>query len=155
MACVIGLIACSNSQGQLAVSALVPESMFTVADSQLEVTIWATTPQLYNPTNIDFDKDGRLYVAEGTNYRHAKGKRPEGDRIVVISDSDGDVEADASDVFTQDQNLESPLGVAVLDNKVIVSQPPDLIVYTDVNGDRKYDPALCLRIPYGCMVSNQ
>jgi len=61
---------------------------------------------------------------------------------VVISDSDGDGEADTSDVFTQDTNLESPLGVAVLDNKVIVSQPPDLIVYTDVNGDRKYDPAV-------------
>jgi putative membrane-bound dehydrogenase-like protein len=122
--------------------ALVPENMFTVADSQLEVTIWATTPQLYNPTNIDFDKDGRLYVAEGTNYRHAKGKRPEGDRIVILSDSDGDGEADTSDVFTQDTNLESPLGVAVLDNKVIVSQPPDLIVYTDVNGDRKYDPSV-------------
>ena len=122
-------------------AALVPEENFSIADDNLEVTIWATTPQLFNPTNIDFDKDGRLYVAEGVNYRRSL-PRPEGDRIVILEDTDGDGVADASNVFTQDKNLESPLGVAVLDNKVIVSQPPDLIVYTDVNGDRKFDASV-------------
>jgi putative membrane-bound dehydrogenase-like protein len=121
---------------------LVPEDMFTIADEKLEITVWATTPLLQNPTNIDFDADGRLYVAEGVNYRHARGKRPEGDRVVILEDTDGDGEADKSEVFTQDTNLESPLGVTVLENKVIVAQPPDLLVYTDVNGDRKFDPAV-------------
>lgn len=121
---------------------LVPEDLFTIADDKLEITVWATTPLLYNPTNIDFDAQGRLYVAEGVNYRHAAGTRPDGDRVVILEDSDGDGEADKTEVFTQDKNLTSPLGVAVLDNKVIVSQPPDLIVYTDINGDRKFDPAV-------------
>lgn len=121
---------------------LVPEDLFTLPDDKLEITVWATTPLLYNPTNIDFDAQGRLYVAEGVNYRHAMGTRPDGDRIVVLEDSDGDGTADKSDVFVQDKNLESPLGVAVMENRIIVSQPPDLIVYTDVNGDRKYDPAV-------------
>ncbi len=121
----------------------VPEDLFTLSDDKLEVTVWATTPQLYNPTNIDFDAQGRLYVAEGVNYRAgAKSRRPEGDRIVILEDSDGDGTTDKSDVFTQDPNLESPLGVAVLENKIIVSQPPDLLVYTDVNGDRKFDAAV-------------
>ncbi|WP_265594490.1 PVC-type heme-binding CxxCH protein [Haloferula sp. BvORR071] len=121
---------------------LVPEEMFSTPDSNLEVKVWATTPMLQNPTNIDFDAEGRLYVAEGVNYRSAKGTRPEGDRIVVLSDTDGNGQADTSEVFVQDKNLESPLGVSVLGNQVVVSQPPDLIVYTDVNGDRKYDPAV-------------
>ena len=121
---------------------LVPEEMFTTPDNNLEVTVWATTPMLKNPTNIDFDADGRLWVAEGVNYRHANNTRPEGDRVVILSDTDGDGMADTTEVFTQDKNLESPLGIAVLDNQIIVSQPPDLIVYTDVNGDRKYDPAV-------------
>lgn len=120
---------------------LVPEDMFTIADPEMEITVWATSPLLQNPTNIDFDAEGRLYVAEGVNYRHANGTRPEGDRIVILEDTDGDGEADKSDVFTQEKNLESPLGVAVLENKVIVSMPPDLLVYTDANGDRKFDPA--------------
>jgi putative membrane-bound dehydrogenase-like protein len=121
---------------------LVPEDMFTLADSNLEISVWASSPMLRNPTNIDFDAEGRLYVAEGVNYRHAKGKSPDGDRIVILEDTDKDGKADTTEVFTQDKNLESPLGVSVLDNRIIVAQPPDLLVYTDVNRDRKYDPAV-------------
>ena len=121
---------------------LVPEDRFTIADDQLEITVWATTPMLQNPTNIDFDAEGRLYVAEGVNYRHASGKRPAGDRVVILEDTDKNGQADTMEVFTQDTNLESPLGVTVLENQIIVAQPPDLIVYTDVNRDRKFDPAV-------------
>ncbi len=120
---------------------LVPQEMFQLADENLEVTVWATTPMLYNPTNIDFDAQGRLYVAEGVNYRRSK-PRTEGDRIVILEDTNRDGVADTTSTFTQEQNLESPLGIAVLENKIIVSQPPDLLVYTDVNGDRKFDPAI-------------
>ncbi|MDB6152980.1 MAG: hypothetical protein JWL90_1433 [Chthoniobacteraceae bacterium] len=120
---------------------LVPAEMFTVPE-EFEVTVWATTPLFYNPTNIDFDKDGRLWVAEGVNYRSHATRRKEGDRVVVLEDSDHDGKADKSTVFVQEENLLAPLGVAVLGNKVIVSQPPDLIVYTDVNGDGKFDAAI-------------
>jgi putative membrane-bound dehydrogenase-like protein len=121
--------------------ALVPTSLFTVPDD-LEITVWATTPQLYNPTNMDFDKDGRLWVTEGVNYRGHAGRRKEGDRVVVLEDTDGDGKADKSEPFTQEKGWIAPLGIAVLDNKVIVSMPPEMIVFTDVNGDRKFDPAV-------------
>ena len=117
---------------------LVPAELFTVPEG-FEVTIWATSPQISNPTNIDFDERGRMYVAEGVNYRGKKGRRPEGDRIVILEDTLGVGKADKVTVFTQDTNLESPLGVAYIDGKVVVSQPPDLIVYTDVNGDGVID----------------
>ena len=122
----------------------VPTDLFTVPDG-LEVTLWATSPLLLNPTNIDFDEKGRLWVAEGVNYRGKGGRRPEGDRVVVIEDSDGDGKADRSSVFVQEPHLASPLGVAVFDNRVVVSQPPDLIVYTDVNRDGKFDPSVDTR----------
>jgi putative membrane-bound dehydrogenase-like protein len=121
----------------------VPEEMFTLADDQLEITVWATSPMLQNPTNIDFDIEGRIYVAEGVNYR--QGKQSAGDRIVILEDTDRDGHADTTEVFTQDPNLESPLGVTVLENRIIVAQPPDLLIYTDVNGDRKYDSAIDTR----------
>jgi putative membrane-bound dehydrogenase-like protein len=120
---------------------LVPAEMFAAPDG-LEVAVWATPPLLYNPTNMDIDQDGRIWVAEGVNYRGHSRRRPEGDRIVVLEDTDGDGKADKSTVFVQETNLVAPLGIAVLDNKVIVSQPPDMIVYTDVNRDRKFDPAV-------------
>ena len=129
-----------TQQGDLnAGPTFVPPEMFTVPEG-FEVTLWATSPLLFNPTNMDFDAQGRLYVAEGVNYRGKAGRRPEGDRIVVLEDTTGSGKADKSTVFVQDTNLAAPLGVAVLDDKVIVSQPPDLLVYTDVNRDGKFDP---------------
>ncbi|NBR42693.1 MAG: hypothetical protein EBU04_07475, partial [Verrucomicrobia bacterium] len=119
---------------------LLDPQMFTVPEG-FEVTVWATSPQIFNPTNIDFDERGRMYVAEGVNYRSKAGRRKEGDRIVVLEDTTGAGKADKVTVFTQDVNLESPLGVAHIDGKIVVSQPPDLILYTDVNHDGIYDSA--------------
>ncbi len=122
----------------------VPADMFNVPEG-LEVTVWATSPMLFNPTNIDFDAQGRMYVAEGVNYRGKAGRRKEGDRIVILEDTTGAGKADKSTVFVQDSELASPLGVAVLENKIVVSQPPDLLVYTDVNRDGKFESAGDLR----------
>ena len=120
---------------------IVPTELFT-AYGGLEVTVWAQSPMLFNPTNMDVDRDGRIWVAEGVNYRRNYDRKPEGDRIVVLEDTDGDGRADSSEVFVQEPFLRAPLGVAVLDNKVVVSMAPDLVVYTDVNRDRKFDPGL-------------
>ena len=40
----------------------VPLELFSVPEG-LEVTLWAETPMLRNPTNMDIDRDGRLWVA--------------------------------------------------------------------------------------------
>ena len=114
---------------------LVPAQMFNVPEG-LEVTVWATSPLLHNPTNIDFDAQGRMYVAEGVNYRGKAGRRKEGDRIVILEDTTGAGKADKSSVYVQEKELAAPLGVTVLDNQLVVSMPPDLLIYTDTNGDR-------------------
>ncbi|MGB0993534.1 MAG: PVC-type heme-binding CxxCH protein [Akkermansiaceae bacterium] len=113
---------------------------YFVVPEGLEVTRWAGSPHLFNPTNMDFDHKGRLWVAEGVNYRRHNGRRPGGDRIAVLEDTDGDGKCDKSHTFVQDKELVAPLGVAVFDNVVVVSQPPHIIVYTDNNRDLKFDP---------------
>ncbi|MCH2026325.1 MAG: PVC-type heme-binding CxxCH protein [Verrucomicrobiota bacterium] len=118
---------------------VVPLELFA-AHGNLEVTLWAQSPMLYNPTNMDVDRDGRIWVAEGVNYRRHGNRKPEGDRIVVIQDTNGDGKADSSHVFVQEKFLTAPLGVAVIDNKIVVSMTPDLVIYTDVNRDLKFDP---------------
>ena len=110
------------------------------APDDLEVTVWATSPMLYNPTNMDTDAEGRIWVAEGVNYRKNRDRRPEGDRIVVLEDKDKDGKADSSHVFVQDPELVAPLGISVFGNQVVVAQPPHLIVYTDVDGDLRFNP---------------
>ena len=107
----------------------------------LEATLWAESPLFYNPTNIDIDSRGRVWVTEAVNYRNFNNKPDKklsfegGDRVVIIEDTDQDGKADKSTVFVQDKDLVSPLGIAVIGNKVIVSCAPNLIVYTDIDGD--------------------
>ena len=116
----------------------VPLDLFTVPEG-LEVTKWASAPMFFNPTNMDIDKDGRIWVAEGVRYRRNHARQPEGDRIVVLEDTNGDGTADSTHTFVQEPGLVAPLGVAVIDNKIVVSQPPNLLVYTDVDRDLKFD----------------
>ncbi len=115
--------------------------MFKVPEG-LEITVWATSPQLFNPANIDIDHAGRVWVAEGVNYRRHSGRSHEGDCIRVLQDTNGDGKCDSSHVFVREKELECPLGVAVFDNEIYVSNTPDIIKYTDVNRDLKFDPAV-------------
>ena len=117
----------------------VPTELFTVPEG-FEITLWAKSPLLHNPTNMDVDSQGRIWVAEGMNYRKHKDRSPNGDKIVVLSDTTGKGVADKATTFVQEPQFTAPLGIAVIDNQVIVSHAPDLIVYTDVDGDGKFDP---------------
>ena len=111
---------------------------FKIQDSDLEITLWAESPLLYNPTNFDVDAKGRIWVTEGVNYRRSK-TRAEGDRVVVLEDTDLDGSADKSTVFVQDPYLVAPMGIGVIDNVIYVSQTPDIIRYTDVNRNLVFD----------------
>jgi putative membrane-bound dehydrogenase-like protein len=120
---------------------VVPIDHFTVPEG-FELTVWAQAPQLRNPTNMDVDYKGRIWVAEGVNYRLHDKRDKDGDRIMVLEDTDGDGKADKSTVFVQEPLLGAPLGIAVLDNRIVVSNAPDLIVYTDVDRNGRFDPAV-------------
>jgi putative membrane-bound dehydrogenase-like protein len=112
--------------------------------SGLEARVWADSPQLYNPTAIDIDPEGRVWVAEAVNYRRWNGRNPgrhheRGDRIVVLEDEDGDGACDASHVFAQDADLVAPLGILWMDRSVLVSCSPTAWLYHDDDGDRVAD----------------
>lgn len=135
--CLIGL------SGVVVADHISPDE-FTVADG-FEVTLWATTPQLQNPTNFDIDAQGRIWVTEAVNYRNFRNAdlglgSEAGDRVVVIEDTDGNGSADTAHTFVRDPDLVAPLGIAVLGNKVVVSCAPNLIVFTDIDGDARFDP---------------
>jgi putative membrane-bound dehydrogenase-like protein len=106
----------------------------------LRATLWASEPMVMNPTNMAIDERGRVWVLEAVNYRRALRNvpdlRPEGDRIVILEDTNQDGRADTSRVFDQNPGIRAPLGIAVLGNKVYVSQSPTLTVYTKDAGDR-------------------
>ncbi len=138
----LSLAVCASLPGAADSAATVPLDRFQLARDDVEVTLWAHTPQLHNPTNMDIDSAGRIWVTEAVNYRRHSQRRPEGDRVVVLEDTDGDGKADSSHTFVQEPQLLAPLGIAVIDNKVIVSCAPDVIVYTDVDRNLRFDPRI-------------
>src|SRR6185503_15400647 len=72
-------------------------SKFTVADG-LEVSLFASEPMVRNPTDMDIDGRGRVWITEGVNYRSTFQKwgvlEPAGDRIVILEATNGDGVAD-------------------------------------------------------------
>ena len=121
----------------------------------LEITLWAESPMFFNPTNIDVDARGRVWVAEAVNYRRFNTAKqdplnhPAGDRVVILADTDNDGRADSSKTFVQDKDLRAPLGLAVLDGRVIVSASPHLIAYSDENKDDVPDKKEMLLTGFG------
>ncbi len=107
--------------------------------SGLEATLFAGEPMLLSPSDIDVDHRGRVWVCEVVNYRGRNGQRPEGDRILILEDTDHDGHADKKTVFYQGRDIDSALGICVLGNKVIVSVAPNVFVFTDEDGDGKAD----------------
>src|SRR5713226_7973373 len=92
------------------------ESTFTVVDG-LEFKLWASEPLFVNPTCIDIDHKGRVWVCESVNYRCTLHKKPlnrkEGDRIVILEDTKGEGKADKAITFYQSPELLAPMGIAV------------------------------------------
>ncbi len=119
-----------------------------VADG-FQVELFAAEPMLMNPTSIDVDHRGRVWVAEAVNYRRLGFNRPllraEGDRIIVLIDETGSGRATKSVTFYQGKDLIAPLSVLVLPQpdgqglRVLVAQSPDILEFWDRDGDLKAD----------------
>jgi putative membrane-bound dehydrogenase-like protein len=123
-------------------------STFQVVDG-LELSLWASEPMFVNPTCMDIDHLGRVWVCESVNYRHKlhgqPPRRPEGDRIVILEDTKGTGQADKATTFYQSPDILAPMGIAVAKDpegpsyKVFVCQSPDILVFEDKDGDGKAD----------------
>jgi len=98
----------------------------------MELSLFAAEPMITNPSAIDVDTHGRVWVAEIEWYR-SEAKDPPADKIKVLEDTDGDGQADRVTVFAD--GLFCPMSVCVAGDKVYVATSPDLWVYEDKDGD--------------------
>src|SRR5215470_4611494 len=57
----------------------------------LSVSLFASEPMVRNPTDMDIDERGRVWITEGVNYRSTFQKwgvlQPAGDRILILEDT--------------------------------------------------------------------
>ena len=129
----------------------------------LDATLWASEPMVLNPTNMEVDSRGRVWISEGLNYRLTHGGKPfkkiEGaDKIKILEDTDGDGKADKVTIFAENI-YPIPMGLALEEHygpdgkyqgcKVYVGNSPDLLVLEDTDGDDKADKRSALLTGFG------
>jgi mono/diheme cytochrome c family protein/glucose/arabinose dehydrogenase len=115
----------------------------------------AYEPMVEDPVAIDFDADGRMYVAEMRGYMpglSGEGEDQPNGRIVILEDSDDDGLMDRRTVFMD--SLVLPRAVKVLEHGVLVAATPNLWIVRDTDGDLQADSVELLRDDYGSTGSN-
>ncbi len=107
---------------------------FTLPDG-FKIELLATAPLVDRPITIDFDDQGRLYVADssGSNDPVQKQLEERTHRIVRLHDSDGDGQFDKSVVFAD--KMMFPEGTLWYDGSLYVAAPPSIWKLTDTDGD--------------------
>src|ERR1051325_4855670 len=68
---------------------------FRFADSQLTIELVAAEPDVVSPVAIAWDADGRMFVAEMSDYPTG----PKGGRIRMLEDRDGDGRYERATIF--------------------------------------------------------
>src|SRR5205809_5254850 len=108
-------------------------SAFHFADENLTAELVAAEPDVVAPVAIAWDADGRLFVAEMTDYPSG----PVSGRIRMLEDRDGDGRYEHSVVFAD--KIAFPNGVMPWNGGILVTAAPDILFFKDTDGDGHAD----------------
>src|SRR6266481_2605364 len=112
------------------------------------VELFAAEPQVIDPVEMAFDENGRIYVAEMTDYpEDPPPGKPARSRIRMLEDTDGDGKIDRSVVFA-DHVLEVS-GLMPWKGGLIVTSAPDILFMKDTDADGKADIRQVLYTGFG------
>ncbi|MAT14005.1 MAG: hypothetical protein CMJ46_01900 [Planctomyces sp.] len=103
-----------------------------------EIELVASEPLIADPVNFNFGPDGRLWVAQMSDYpKGLKNEGIPGGQIRVLSDTDGDGKMDEAQIFLD--GLSYPTGVMPWRKGAIISCAPDIFYAEDTDGDGQAD----------------
>jgi putative membrane-bound dehydrogenase-like protein len=106
-------------------------SMPQVADG-FAINIFAKEPEVINPSSLVFDKQGRLYVGAGPQYRTPTPDSPK-DYIKIFIDEDEDGVAETVKTFAE--GLNSVQGMLWKGDELWIANAPDITMVRDTDGD--------------------
>ena len=113
-----------------------------------EINLWAADPLLAKPTQISFDRQGRLWASTSETYPQLNVNQEPSDRIVILEDTNQDGVADKSSVFYDE--LIIPGGVLPDgEGGAYVAHAEQLIHLQDTDDDGKADKKTVLLTGFG------
>ncbi|HUE12523.1 MAG TPA: hypothetical protein VMR25_00035, partial [Planctomycetaceae bacterium] len=108
-------------------------------DPRLEIRLFAESPQIVTPTDVDVDHLGRVWAIESnTHFRPSGYNGHASDRVLVFHDDDHDGKADRIDTFADGFVHAMSLAVRIGDG-VYVATRKEVFHLTDSDGDGKAD----------------
>jgi putative membrane-bound dehydrogenase-like protein len=103
-----------------------------------KIELAASEPAIRSPVAVDFDEDGRMYVAEFPEYnQHGNPKFKERGAIKLLEDTKGTGVYDKVTTFAD--NIDSPVALACWDGGVFVGSVPNIYYLKDTKGTGKAD----------------
>lgn len=114
----------------------VERASFQVAEG-FEVNLYAADPLLAKPIQMNFDPQGRLWVASSEVYPQIEPGQRANDKILILEDADRDGRAEKTQIFAD--GLLIPTGVEPGDGGAYVANSTELLHFTDTDGDGKAD----------------
>lgn len=113
-----------------------------------EVSLYAADPLLAKPIQMNFDAQGRLWIASSEVYPQIKPGQKATDKILVIEDKDKNGVAETTSVFAE--GLLIPTGVIPDDRGgCYVANSTELVHFADENGDFKQDKSTVVLTGFG------
>lgn len=123
------------------------QASFSIVDG-FEINLYAATPMIEKPTQINFDNEGRLWVSGSHLYPQLNVNEEPSDQILILEDTNNDGVADRSTIFYDKLNM--PNGV-LPDNQggAYIASNDKLIHLSDTDGDGKADKSEVLLTGFG------
>lgn len=132
---------------------------FTLPEG-FRIEVVAHEPMITSPVAMDIDADGRLWVVDMSSYMPGddmdvlqdametmeRERVPRG-RVTVLEDTNGDGKMDTHRVFAD--SLILPRAIKVLNDGVLVGEPPNVQLLRDTTGDGKADTQETIYSSYG------
>ncbi len=116
---------------------------FRLADEQLSIELVVAEPDVVSPVAIAWDADGRMFVAEMSDYPNGTN----GGRMKLLEDRDGDGRYENAAIFAD--KLSFPNGVLPWNGGILVTAAPDILFFKDTDGDGRADERRVLFTGFG------